>query len=611
MKNRHALAVKLSTLVLCAALVSACSNNAEPAATIAAASPEASSTAAGGGEQAVSVDLTGETLVDYKDEDVYTAWESEKFTAIQLTGAGASIEGDGAKVSDGSVTITTAGTYVVSGTLDDGQLLVDVPDKGDVRVVLNGATIRNSDSSAIYVAEAGKLILSLPEGTENTVSDGTKYVYPDSSTDEPNAAIFSHDDLTINGTGHLKVEGNYNNGITSKDKLKITGGSLSVKAVDDGVMGRDLVAVKDGDLTVDAGGHAVKSTNDNEGEEGMIAISGGSFELKSGEDALHSKGGIQISGGEFAIHAGDDGMNADIAIAITGGTIAIVESVEGIEAPQIHIAGGEISVVSSDDGINISSGSGETEAAKGPPGQGGASSSNLLLLKISGGTIRVDAQGDGLDSNGSIEMSGGTVVVNGPTGNGNGALDYDGTFVMTGGFLVAAGSSGMAQATSDASTQYGILMTYSQVQQAGTLLHLESDDGTSVITFAPMKNYQSVFIGSPELKKDGKYTLYSGGTATGGETNGLYEGGAYTGGTKVVSFQLASTVTWLNENGITEARRGFGGPGGGGGFDGGRGQGGPRGDGGGMRPQGERPADGQGGMPPGGEMPAPQNAQAQ
>ncbi|MFD0674613.1 carbohydrate-binding domain-containing protein [Cohnella sp. GCM10027633] len=603
MKKSNGLAMTMSTLLLCAALVSACSNNAEPAASAVAETEATAGVASGSGsgEQLASVDLAGETLVEYKEEDAYTDWESGTVTTIALNGSGASIDGSGAEAADGSVTITAAGTYVASGKLDDGQLLVDVPDKGDVRVVLNGVDIHNGDSSAIYVAEAGKLILSLPEGAENVVSDGEKYVYPDDATDEPNAAIFSHDDLTINGTGKLTVKGNYNNGIASKDKLKITGGSLNVTAVDDGVMGRDLVGVKDGDLTVDAGGHAVKTTNDTAGEEGMIAISGGAFSLASGEDALHSAGGIQITSGELAIQAGDDGINADIAIAITGGTIGIAESNEGIEAPQIHIAGGEISVASGDDGINVSSGSGETEAMEGPPGQGGANSSNLL--KISGGTLRVDAQGDGLDANGSIEMSGGTVVVNGPTNNGNGALDYDGTFVMTGGYLVAAGSSGMVQAASDASTQYGILMTYPQAQEAGTLVHLESEDGTDVLTFAPSKSYQAVFVGSPELKKDGSYTLYSGGTSSGGEANGLYEGGAYTGGTEVVSFQIADIVTWLDENGVTEARSGMGGPGGGGfgGGGGGRGQGGPRGEGGGfggrMPPDGEMPQGGQGGMP--------------
>ncbi len=137
-------------------------------------------------------------------------------------------------------------------------------------------------------------------------------------------------------------------------------------------------------------------------------------------------------------------------------------------------------------------------------------------------------------------MTGGTVIVNGPTENGNGPLDYDGTFVMTGGFLVAAGSSGMAQATSEQSTQPGILMTYSKAQQAGAMVHLEDSEGNTIITFAPPKSYQSLFVSSPNMKKDAAYTLSSGGTSTGSQVNGLYDGGEYQGGTKVVDFTTST-----------------------------------------------------------------------
>lgn len=632
--NRQELAVKLGVLLLCAALVSACSKDATTGAETSAAA--AAENAASGNEAILAsakIDWTTTSLVNFKDNDAYTDWKSETYTTVTLGGASATVDGEGAEASGGGVTITATGTYVVSGKLDDGQLTVDVPDKGDVRIVLNGAELHNETSAAIYVKEAGKVIMTLAEGTENTVSDGSVYTFPDETSDEPNAAIFSHDDLTINGAGKLTVQGNYNNGISSKDKLKITGGELDVTAVDDGVMGRDLVAVQAGDLTVDAGGHAIKTTNDTADEEGMIAISGGSFALTSGEDALHSKGGLQITGGEFAINAGDDGLHAELGLGIGGGTIAIAKSNEGIEAPIIQISGGDTSVVSDDDGVNVSGGTetfGEEGGAapgdledlgvpsddgaasgqegqggqRGPGGQGGRFGGGMpgesgadsgRMLTISGGTLTVDAKGDGLDSNGSIQMSGGTVLVNGPEETNNGALDYDGTFVMTGGFLVAAGSSGMAQATSDSSTQYGILMTYPQQQAAGTLVHLESADGDEVATFKPLHAYQSVFVASPDLKKDGSYVLYSGGTSSGGEQSGLYEGGSYSGGAKVVSFAIADVVTWLNESGVTEARSGMMGGGGGG-----RGRGGMGGD---------RGAMGNGGTPPQGDVPAPADGQ--
>jgi hypothetical protein len=559
----------------------------------------------------VGFDLT--QSVEYDEDDSYTDWASANPTEIKLNGTGASIEGSGAEVKESTITITSAGTYAVSGKLDDGQIVIAVEDKGTVRLVLNGAELHNGDSSPIYVEEAGKTIISLPEGTENLVSDGEKYVYPDTTTDEPNAAIFSHDDLTINGTGKLVVQGNYNNGITSKDKLKITGGTLEIHAVDDAVMGRDLVGVQEGDLTIEAGGHGIKTTNDAEDSLGFISISGGTFAIKSGEDALHSSGGIQFANGQLDIDAGDDGIHAEVAIGIAGGTINIANSNEGIEAPTIEISEGRISVKASDDGVNAASGTDETatgeataDGAAGnegnppegerpegnpfggnPPGSGAASTNKLT---ISGGYLSVDAQGDGLDANGSIEMTGGTVIVNGPTNNGNGALDYDGTFEMTGGFLVAAGSSGMAQATSEQSTQSGVLMTYPQTQAAGTLIHLEDSEGNAVMTFAPSKDYQAVFVSSPNLKQGTSYALYSGGTSTGSESNGLYDGGEYQGGTKVVEYEASTIVTWLNESGVTEARSGMmGGPGGGGRGQGGGGQGGPGAGGDRMPPDGEMP----------------------
>ncbi|MEW9670140.1 hypothetical protein [Ammoniphilus sp. 3BR4] len=170
--------------------------------------------------------------------------------------------------------------------------------------------------------------------------------------------------------------------------------------------------------------------------------------------------------------------------------------------------------------------------------------------------VSVDAAGDGLDANGSIFMTGGTVIVNGPTGNNNGSLDYEDTFEMSGGFLVAAGSSGMAQAPTEGSEQFAVIMTYSQTQQAGTIVHLEDSEGNNVVTFAPSKNYQSIVISSPNLKQDASYTLYSGGTASGTAAYGLFSDGSYQGGTKVVGFEIATPVTWLNESGVTEARSG-------------------------------------------------------
>jgi hypothetical protein len=634
------------------------------------------------GDKTVKSVISG--LITYDKEDTYTEWKSQNPNYIELSGTTAAIKGSGAEVKGGKVTITSAGTYVISGKLDNGQIIVDVQDKGTVRLVLNGAEIKSSDNAPIYAKNAGKTIISLEAGTENSIVDGTKYTLADASTDEPSAAIFSKDNLVINGTGKLNVKGNYKDGITSKDDLKIIEGNIQITAVDDGLVGRDLVAVKQGTITIQAGGDAVKSSNDADSTKGTVAIENGTFNLKaekdgiqaetavligdgsfnitsgggsvngvkkaeenfggqmggqrgqmggqtgsknnatpntttatsteteskkaikavsdigiaggtfnidSADDSFHSNNNAIIEGGNFTIASGDDGFHADAALGIKGGKINITKSYEGIESSVITISDGEIHVTASDDGLN-SGGGADGSAVNGRPGQNNFASSGSNKININGGYIVVNSVGDSLDANGSISMTKGTVVVNGPTSSNNGSLDYDVAFEMTGGFLVTAGSSGMAQAPSDTSTQYSIAMTYPQTQKAGTIVNLQDSKGNSIATFAPTKEYQTVVISSPELKKDGSYTLYSGGSSTGTATDGFYKDGKYSNGTKVVSFTISNSVTWLNEAGVTTAKSGM--PGGG--------QGGPGGMGG---QKGQRPAGTQGQNPPGTQNQAP------
>ncbi|WP_338554528.1 carbohydrate-binding domain-containing protein [Paenibacillus sp. KS-LC4] len=654
----------LSALLICSVVLSACSTSSQASTTASAVTTSATTAAAAASSQssettaaALPANVAVSDVVTFDEADKAVEWSAKTSTTIKLNGTSATVTGSGAKASGGSVTISAAGTYVLSGKLSDGQVIIDVQDKGDVHLVLNGVDIHDNDSAGIYIKEAGNVVMTLEEGTENSVSDGETYVFADGETDEPSAAIFSKADLVINGTGKLTVAASYNDGITSKDDLKIVSGTIDITAADDGIVGKDMVAIADGTVTIKVEGDGIKSTNDTDEGRGFIAIAdgtftieagndgiqaetalivdggtfnlltgggsvngevkqeegpggmgmqrggmnatsatgtstdagetatattetetpstkglkaggdvtvnGGTFDIDSADDALHSNSNVTVTGGELEIATGDDGIHADALVTITGGSINITKSYEGIEGANITISGGEAHVVASDDGINVAGGSDETTAG-GRADQFSVSSSNLLT--ISGGYVSVDAAGDGLDSNGSITMTGGTVIVNGPTMNGNGALDYDGTFNISGGTLVAAGSSGMAQATTDTSSQFTISMTYSQTQQAGTLVHLQDSEGNTIMTFAPSKNYQSVVISSPELAKGASYTLYTGGSSAGTDADGMYTDGDYTGGTKVTDFEISSSVTWLNESGVTTASSGggFGGRGGGG-----------------------------------------------
>ncbi|WP_438446393.1 carbohydrate-binding domain-containing protein [Gorillibacterium sp. sgz5001074] len=650
MKNYKYMSMQIVTLVASAALLAACQSNAAPNTAIvssqapAAATAAAASTAANKTVSATAAGTSANVTVTYDKEDAYTDWKDSNPNYIELKDTTAALKGTGATVDKNKVTIMLPGTYVLSGKLTDGQIVVDLQDKGTVRLVLNGAELASSTGSPLVITKASKAVISLPEGTKNTLTDAK--TYSSTGEDAPTAALYSKADLTINGTGSLTVNGNYKDGVVSKDDLKITGGSITVKAADDGLIGRDLLAVQNGTLTIAASGDGMKSTNDQEAGKGVIALQNGTFDIQAGNDGIQAQtallvsdgrytlvtgggsakaaqkvndnmqpgrnapqaktattatetesakgikgddltiaGGtfkidsaddavhgvnVKVSGGDLSIAAGDDGLHGDSSITVQAGKVNITKSYEGIESAVITFEGGETRLVTSDDGINGSTAS----LTSGTTAQGQASGGAKVFMK--GGYLYVNSLGDGLDSNGSMTMSGGTVVVSGPTESMNGAIDYDGDFQMTGGFLVAAGSSGMAQAPSTSSTQYSLAMSFSQVQKAGTLLTVKDSKDQVVAAVAPAKPFQTVVITSPSLVKDGSYTLYTGGTATGTLTDGLYQNASVKDASKVVSFKLASSVTWLNESGVTTAPSGHGGMGGGnrmgGGMNGGRGQ---------------------------------------
>jgi hypothetical protein len=636
---KRSIKAKMITIALLSALLAAgCSSNTTNTSSSASSTipADVSAEQSSGDASAADLQLTSldaEEQADFDDDDELTTWSADSSTAIALSGSSASINGAGATVEGGIVTITAAGTYVVSGTLSNGQIVVEAPEDAVVHLVLNGVQLSNDDGSAIHVKEADKTIVTLQDGTNNVVSDGETYA--DTSEEAPSAAIFSKGDLTINGTGKLTVQGSANDGISSKDDLKMMSGTIDVKAADDGLIGRELVAVKDGTITVNAGGDGVKATDDTEAAEkgyvaitggtfnitsvndgiqaassiligggtfdivtgggsaastkthqdngprgfdnqpqeetvaddtesssakalkatGDIAITNGDFQIDSADDAIHSNANIAIMGGKYSVTSGDDGIHADTSLSISNGTIQVSKSYEGLESADIAISGGEIHVVTSDDGVNVGGGN---------DGSGSGNGTTNGMLSISGGYIYVDSMGDGLDSNGSMVMSGGTAIVNGPTENNNGPLDYNGTFEQSGGTLIAAGSAGMAQAPSDDSSQRAVMMTFPGTLEAGTLVTLTDSSGTAVASFQPAKTFSSIVISSPDLKSGEEYTISTGGSASGSATDGRYEGGSSSGSTKVITFKLGEKVTYVNESGLTTANSG-------GGFGGGRG----------------------------------------
>jgi len=280
-------------------------------------------------------------LVEVDPEDLDDTWDPETSEVIQLGGK--------------DVTIKEAGTYVLEGTLEDGQVIVAAGDEDLVRLVLNGAVLSSSDSSVIQVDSADKVVLILAEGTENTISDGTGYA-SEEDMDIPDGAIYSKADLTINGTGSLTVQGNSVDGISGKDDLVITGGNIEVEAVRDTIRGKDSILMKEGNLILKAGDDGLQATNDEDPEKGWISIDGGSIRILKSEEGLEGTS-LTINGGELEVRASDDGLNVpdqDGAMVINGGRLIVSAEGDGLDSNgTFSMTGGTVLVygpVSSGDG---------------------------------------------------------------------------------------------------------------------------------------------------------------------------------------------------------------------------------------------------------------------
>ena len=559
---------KAAALVLIMALasttISGCKSQTSTGNTVVTQSTQADS-----GTDGTTDSSTAEATVDkdFTDRDKAGSYDESSAVKISLNSDKAEAEGAGVSITGSTVTISKEGTYLVSGTLDNGQIIVDAADTDKVQIVLANAVINCETSAAIYVKSADKVFVTLADGTTNKLSGGTEYIDTDDNTVD--GVIFSKEDLTVNGTGSLEVNASYKHGIVSKDTLAVTGGNISVNSVSQCLAGKDEVKILDGTFLLTTSGKAVKSSNEDDTSLGNIYVAGGTFTVNSKDDSFHASGTMVIDGGTFTVESGDDAFHADQDLVINNGTITVTSCYEGLEAYRVSVNGGEISIQASDDGINaaqpksssaegqdtsqgnsgkekpempsneqgkeITPRSGEDQSRAqsdenlpqkgqqrrggGPGGKGvmgggqmggGMENDTNAYIKITGGTVYVDAGGDGLDSNGSLLISGGMVYVTGPVSDGDGAIDYNGDGIITGGTVIAVGSSGMAQGFVDSSTQCSVLHNLTAQQDAGTVITLKDKEGNELISFTPEKKYSSIVISSPRLQTGSTYTLTAG-----------------------------------------------------------------------------------------------------
>ncbi len=543
--------------------------------------------------------------------------------------------------ADGEYLITKEGSYLLSGDIDK-TVHIKAGDTDKIQLVLENARISTADTPAIYIESADKVFITLGSDTENEIAvggsmqdetlDGAIFSRADLTVNgngllkinaEYKHGIVSKDDLVIvdaalditaqnvalNGKDCVKISGADltisagSDGIRSDNAedatrgfVYIESGKINIVSGNDGIQAETVVKIKTADTDITAGGGSSgRTSNTSESFKGIKAVSdviihGGNYKIDSLDDAIHSNGTVLIEGGEFSLLSGDDGVHADGDLAFVSGDMTVKKSYEAMEGSRIIISGGTLDLTASDDGLNAAGGNDQStennpqtnqSGEKRPQGGFGMDmfDNGVGEIYISGGYTHINASGDGIDSNGSIEISGGVTLVSGPTNNGNGAFDYGSSATVSGGVLIATGSSGMAQGFSNAVDQGAMLVNVGSIS-AGTPIAICDENGKCIASFTPDKAYQTAVITAPEIQQGKKYAIYTGAEAENADKYGYASNTSCSGGT------LVSEITM--DTLIYGSGGGFGG-GPGGDFGGGNKPGGNRGE----RP--DAPPDGFGG----------------
>ena len=352
-----------------------------------------------------------------------------------------------------------------------------------------------------------------------------------------------------------------------KGSISVSGGQYIIDSALDAVQAEGTLTVTAANVTVRSGGGAKEmikqqpdgkqpggfgrpSRNDREAQKRMpmqtqsedtestkglksnteVIISGGTVIVDAKDDAIHSNDNIRMNSGELLIRTEGDGLHADNALWIENGTVRIFQSHEGIEAADLNIAGGKIHITASDDGINAAGGQPEMQSGTVPRrGFGSMMSTTSGTLKISGGYTVVSAGGDGVDVNGSAEMTDGTLLIFGPSQGGNSSLDYDAVFTVSGGMLLAVGSAGMAQSVT--AIEPAKVLAFQCSIPADTLLAIQEENGSSILTFKAPLPYSCVVFACNALRSGCNYQVFAEGEHSGTADDGIYYHGLYSPGT--------------------------------------------------------------------------------
>ncbi len=539
----------------------------------------------------------------FTERDSKTDYDEATSIKIELCGTTATASSGSVKIDGTTVTITEDATHIISGTLDNGQIIVNATDAAKLQLVFNGVNITSETSAPLYIIEADKVFVTLVG--ENTLANGGVF----EATDDNNidGAVFSKQDLTINGTGSLAVTSPAGHGIVCKDDLVMSGGTYTVNSASHALDANDSIRIKDANITATAGKDGLHAENSDDTSLGFIymasgtlnitaagdgvsaggylqiedgnttilagggyengeqhssdgwgnmpggggfpgggggrpprstssetttetddastsmkglkagngiLISNGTFYIDSADDAVHSNTSLTVNGGTFEIASGDDALHAEENLTVTAGNINISTSYEGIEALKIYIKSGDIKLKATDDGLNAAGGTDQSGMGGrdemfggGRPGgaPGGMSGNSNGSIVVSGGTLYINSSGDGMDANGTLEITGGHTTVVGPTSGDTATLDYDTSGTITGGTFIGTGASNMAQTFS--ASEQGVIALSVGTQSAGTKITLADKKGNIIVSYAPELSFQIVIISTPDMKSGEEYTI--------------------------------------------------------------------------------------------------------
>lgn len=457
----------------------------------------------------------------FSDRDKEIGYDEENSTVIKLSDDSTTCDSDAVQISGNTVTIIGEGTYILSGTLTDGMVIVDAEDTDKVQLVLDGVDITSAESAAIYVREADKVFITTASDSQNTLTNGGTYTAIDDNNID--AAIFSKSDLTLNGAGSLTITAKAGHGVVSKDDLVLTSGTYQIDAASHGLSGKDSVRIASGSYTIVSGKDGIHAENADDTSLGFVYLADGTFDITSDGDGISAGNWLQADGGVYTVKAGGGSENVQKSdgewqfgpgqqTESTDTTEEDTVSMKAIKAAgELILKGGKYSLDSTDDTIhsnaNITISDGEFTLASGDDGIHADSATT-----ISGGTIDITESYEGIEGL-SIDITGGETYVSGPTNDGNSALDYNGTGTVTGGIFIAAGSSGMAENFGDSSTQ-GVMMVTVNSQAAGSAVSLSDSSGNELVSWTPEKEYTSVIISCPEITTGQEYTLTTGSDTT-------------------------------------------------------------------------------------------------